>query len=489
MTDGMFQLTDIVVVFPEMRAQLRTYHAIPSLQAHQDATAYKQLQDAPRLKSILKGGCEDRAEPSSLDKIRRVETPPRTNPVSLIFVICAASCKIADLHFPVGQEFYDLILKTKYSSTSRARAFLWLMWFYLESDFTQEGCDENPFGPGVDYGQDVANQGVPTLEELDAAGELLENVDAADEVAFGREKQAMRAKISEADLQFLADRDLKRARARAATGGPAEDGPAILPRIRPSKNESDMDSTRSTPPPLPPSSQKSQNQPPQRPQSSSSSSRIASSRNNALLSAAPPTTPAQRTSNPASTKERPALKWQQPASGISSPAEPANHRGQLIDGLVARKPRPPTSHQLAVERNRAQRVEHIISTGLRIQHRASRKRRRLQGALYRVWRRHQAYGHDDIDDSEEDLDLAQEALEEAGMRERGVGGLALRVDEEEDYGEEVTAFARGLRRAARRVSRRLVGDAGGKRKREPDGDEDSDEAVVDTIEQDLPAEM
>ena len=53
-----------------MRAQLRTYHAIPSLQANQDPHAYKQLQDAPRLKSILKGGTEDRQEPNSLEKIK-----------------------------------------------------------------------------------------------------------------------------------------------------------------------------------------------------------------------------------------------------------------------------------------------------------------------------------------------------------------------------------------------------------------------------------
>jgi hypothetical protein len=44
-----------------MRAQLRTYHSIPSLQAHQDPNAYKQLQDAPRLKSILKGATEDQS--------------------------------------------------------------------------------------------------------------------------------------------------------------------------------------------------------------------------------------------------------------------------------------------------------------------------------------------------------------------------------------------------------------------------------------------
>lgn len=66
-----------------MRAQLRTYHSIPSLQAHQDPNAYKQLQDAPRLKSILKGATEDTEQPSTLEDIRSAAIP-RTNPVSTL---------------------------------------------------------------------------------------------------------------------------------------------------------------------------------------------------------------------------------------------------------------------------------------------------------------------------------------------------------------------------------------------------------------------
>ncbi|CRK46830.1 hypothetical protein BN1723_007290, partial [Verticillium longisporum] len=169
--------------FPEMRAQLRTYHAIPSLQAHQDPHAYKQLQDAPRLKSILKGGAEDRQEPGSLNKIKARDCP-RTNPVNLLFVICNAALKVAELHFPPGQEFHDLVMKTNYTSKSRAKAFLWIMWFYLESDFTEEGCDENPFGRGVDYGVDVANQGVPRLEEMTPEEEARENIDTPKEMEF-----------------------------------------------------------------------------------------------------------------------------------------------------------------------------------------------------------------------------------------------------------------------------------------------------------------
>lgn len=182
-----------------MRAQLRTYHAIPSLQAHQDAHAYKQLQDAPRLKSILKGGAEDREEPNSIDKIKDMDSAPRTNPVNLIFLICHAAQKIADLHFPDGKEFHSLIMRTEYSSKSRANAFLWLVWFFLESDFTEEGCEENPFGAGVDYGLGVANQGIPELVEMTAEEAARENVDTETEKEFGEEKRKARAKILEMD--------------------------------------------------------------------------------------------------------------------------------------------------------------------------------------------------------------------------------------------------------------------------------------------------
>src|SRR4051812_3438617 len=140
-----------------MRAQLRTYHAIPSLQARQDPNSYKQLQDAPRLKSILKGASEDRPEPTTLEKLKSTEYPPGTNPVNLIFVLAQVAPKITNLHFPPGTDFFDLVMRTDLSSESRARAFLWLMWFYLESDFTEEGAEENPFGPGVDYNVNVRN--------------------------------------------------------------------------------------------------------------------------------------------------------------------------------------------------------------------------------------------------------------------------------------------------------------------------------------------
>ncbi|GAO19422.1 uncharacterized protein UV8b_03717 [Ustilaginoidea virens] len=382
--------------FPEMRAQLRTYHAIPSLQAHQDAHAYKQLQDAPRLKSILKGGAEDREEPNSLEKIKRANVP-RTNPVNLIFSMCHSAQKVAELHFPDGQEFHDLIMKTQFTSTSRAMAFLWLMWFYLESDFTEEGCEENPFGAGVDYGLDVANQGVPRLVEMTEDEQAKENVDSPEEIEFGREKQKTRAKILEMDQAYLNERDTKRGGKRAV-----DDGPAILPRIRPSKHDSDRDSTRSTPPPR----------------------GVGRGGRRGL-----------------------GLKYQ-----IFEGSSPARHGSE---GVGSRKPRPPTAHQLAVERNRSERVEYILDRGLRKQHHRTRRVRRVEGAIFRAHRRLQAQ-EDPFEDSDAEDAVARMASSKdkaAVFREKGIGGLCLLADEPDDYGEEVSAYAAALRRSTRRLGR------------------------------------
>jgi len=388
--------------FPEMRAQLRTYHAIPSLQAHQDPHAYKQLQDAPRLKSILKGGAEDRDEPTTLDKIKQRDVP-RTNPVNLIFVMCSTALKIAELHFPKRHEFHDLIMKKEMTSMSRARAFLWLMWFHLESDFTEEGCEENPFGPGVDYSLGVANQGIPELLPLNPDDEP-ENVDSPEEVEYGLDKKKTRARILEMDQAYLNERENRRGKTRVPT---QDDGPAILPRIRPSKHESDIDSTRSTPPPK----------------------------------------ATAKTGQSASNRRGAPLKYQ--IYEGSSPARQGN------EGIVARKPRPPTAHQLAVERNRHERVEYILDRGLRKQHRRSRRQRKQDGAVFRAYKR---VTEDDatLDDSEgEEFGNLWPDRNGGGSKflEKGIGGLRVLTAEKDDYGEEVAAYAAALRRAARRLQR------------------------------------
>ena len=181
-----------------MRAQLRTYHSIPSLQASRDANAYKQLQDAPRLKSILKGASEDASQPSTIDKI--MERPiPRTNPVNLIFVLSQYAPKVSETHFDPPRDFFDLPMRATLSSKSRAKAFLWLIWHYLESDFSPAMALQNPFGAGR-----VGNEGtdpfkVPSFEHLTEEQAEAENVDTEEEKAYGETKRLERIRILQED--------------------------------------------------------------------------------------------------------------------------------------------------------------------------------------------------------------------------------------------------------------------------------------------------
>ena len=187
-----------------MRAQLRTYHSIPSLQAHQDPNAYKQLQDAPRLKSILKGATEDTEQPSTIEDIK-LQAIPRTNPVNLIFVLSQYAPKISELHFLPPRDFFDLVMRPNLSSRSRATAFLWLMWWYLESDFTKESALNNPFGAGQ-YGPagDTSSSDLPIkcppFDFLTPEQEAAENDDTPEERAFGELKRKERIQILQSDM-------------------------------------------------------------------------------------------------------------------------------------------------------------------------------------------------------------------------------------------------------------------------------------------------
>ncbi|KAI4795998.1 hypothetical protein E4T45_12089, partial [Aureobasidium sp. EXF-8846] len=180
--------------FPEMRAQLRTYHSIPALQAHQDPNAYKQLQDAPRLKSILKGATEDTPQPGTIEDIRQA-TIPRTNPVNLIFVLSQYAPKISELHFNHPRDFFDLVMRPSLSSKSRATAFLWLMWWYLESDFSDQSALDNPFGAGCEPEGGGVPIKVPPLESLTEEQAALENVDSKEEKEYGEQKRKERIAI------------------------------------------------------------------------------------------------------------------------------------------------------------------------------------------------------------------------------------------------------------------------------------------------------
>lgn len=190
--------------FPEMRAQLRTYHSIPSLQAYKSQKDYKSLQDAPRLKSILKGASEDdNAQAKAILSLEKKKGPAKTNAVNGIFILSNFASRISAEHLLDKVDWFDLAMRPTISSKSRARAFLWIMYWYLESEHTKEAALNNPFGPGQYHPEDDPTNDmymptyVPTLEFITEEEGDKENEDPPIEIEFAETMTKQRREIME----------------------------------------------------------------------------------------------------------------------------------------------------------------------------------------------------------------------------------------------------------------------------------------------------
>ena len=187
---------------------MRTYNPIPALQVHEAPNSFRLWHDAPRLKSYLRGAAEDEPQPNDLGILQ--ETPwPRTNPVNLVYVLSQNAKEVGDLHLwsrqPLSDEehdescmeFSDLIMQHNLNSADRANAFLWLMWHYMECDFTHAHTQPNPFGPGQhDSGATEADPiKVPVMERLSDDGIGKENVDTPEEIKYAAVKKEERAAV------------------------------------------------------------------------------------------------------------------------------------------------------------------------------------------------------------------------------------------------------------------------------------------------------
>jgi len=183
---------------PDMKSQLRTYHSIPCLQVDYDASdnkyAYngnggdKQLQDTPRLKSILKACCDDTDEPNALTLLEKVEKIPKTSVINAIFLLCNAEESVTKKFLEgTGYSFFDIFMNSEYDPDSRAHLFMWLIYTYLETHLDEAGINENPFGPG----------GKP--EPL-TKSEGADDIDTPQEIEFGERLYNQRVK-------FLAEDD------------------------------------------------------------------------------------------------------------------------------------------------------------------------------------------------------------------------------------------------------------------------------------------
>ncbi|KAJ6172019.1 hypothetical protein N7470_001086 [Penicillium chermesinum] len=415
--------------FPEMRAQLRTYHSIPSLQAHQDSNAYKQLQDAPRLKSILKGASEDVDQPNTLEKIKRMPVP-RTNPVNLIFVLAQYAPKVSEAHFFPPRDFFDLVMRSTLSSRSRAKAFLWLMWWYLESDFTREAALNNPFGPGLEgEGTDGLPLKVPAFESLTEEQADLENVDTAEELEYGESKRLERKRILEEDepLPRVPKRSKKEfgydEESFGDYSGFAGRGSAMSTPLHPSAKRSlDDDEDELTP-----GSSRPRNKQGKR---DSSLNRAAGQQRLVLKTKdrSPDASPAPSGSNSVMNRFIP---------------EPS------LSQAPGRRPRPLTQHQIAVEQNRRQRIDYLLAKRRATEYRDLAKKRNSEDPVLRHTRL---------------LASVPDGYDTEDEKSWGKGGLLPNPAEEEDYGESAHHFLSVVRKAQRRLDRWDPDDANGPKK-------------------------
>ncbi|RDI87255.1 hypothetical protein Vi05172_g2972 [Venturia inaequalis] len=563
--------------FPEMRAQLRTYHSIPSLQAQQDPNAYKQLQDAPRLKSILKGATEDTEQPSSLEDIRSAPIP-RTNPVNLIFVLAQFAPKISEMHFDVPRDFFDLVMKPGLSSKSRATAFLWLMWWYLESDFSTEDALKNPYGAGRRSRDGDAMEmpiKTPQFDILTDEEANNENLDTQEEIEFGEMKRKERVAILATDMAPVITgpkRSSKKAYNQGVgvfsmqsdndAGSPARDfnspapsqglGRSFVQGQTQASGQSrddqyDTDRTRSVSPSgsqtmaLPPKlaggmrinnmlNEDTPKPPPAAVAQTPASAPIPTSTPMPLSVPVPTLVPAPlpivaaATPTPGPSKGPGRGNWghrrkekeaqaQQPTSApvITSSGRistrPQHHiseepefagsssissrphgfyiplNGQLVE---PKRHRPLTSHQLAVEKYRKERVEFSLDQGLRKQHAIAKRKRTKESSMMRTWSR--CTNLPDGYDSEEERMAVMSGAESqnGGMSLQGredvaadallmMAGLKHSPWEQKDYGEEAAYLASGMRKVRRRTDRWENGGTVVKKVKRDEGAEDGED--------------
>ncbi|KAI5964785.1 uncharacterized protein KGF55_001855 [Candida pseudojiufengensis] len=163
----------------DMKSTLRTFHSIPCLQTGPEGGTTKQLQDTPRLKSIIKAVSDaDKKFGQLSDLIENSSTvKPNTNVVQLLFLLGNANNGIPFLEDP-SIHLLDFFVNTSLSPTSRAQRFLWLIYTYLETNFTEEEMSQNPYGgatipPAVSITeQEEATFDINPQYEIDYATEM-----------------------------------------------------------------------------------------------------------------------------------------------------------------------------------------------------------------------------------------------------------------------------------------------------------------------------
>lgn len=182
------RINTTLAFYPEMKTILRSYHPLPSLQRNENTR--RHLQDAPRMKSLLKSVLLDGEKPGIAGsgtangtlaaKAAKAavatdgpgeETPsdltdlvkrkaknmgkPVTSVITLIFLLATQSSDLGMLHFDPPHDFCTIFFPhpdLAIPSKERARTFLWLVWHYLEGGATLppgNQTEKNPFDDEV----------------------------------------------------------------------------------------------------------------------------------------------------------------------------------------------------------------------------------------------------------------------------------------------------------------------------------------------------
>lgn len=116
------------------------------------------------------------------------------------------------MHFDGNLNFLDLFLPNKYlASLDRAKAFLWLLYHYLESD-----TGPNPF----DDRHSEKNPGkIPALRRLNSAEYQRENIDTPEEIDWGNKMSNQRNHFLQKLVSSMeVDRKSKQAAPHFVTG-------------------------------------------------------------------------------------------------------------------------------------------------------------------------------------------------------------------------------------------------------------------------------
>ncbi|KJA26146.1 hypothetical protein HYPSUDRAFT_133643, partial [Hypholoma sublateritium FD-334 SS-4] len=180
--------------FPEMKTAIRTYHPVPALQRTSG-----NMQDAPRIKHILKTSLlEDEAKnppatPADILGQCKTGQPPSTSVTNLVFVLAHHTAPIGHAHFQGRLDFLDLFLRAEVSSASRAQAFLWLCFNYLEAPSSEDEYDEAP--PTNPFADPAKPAAPPPFTLLTADEVLRENQDPPEDTAMAEKLVAQRNRI------------------------------------------------------------------------------------------------------------------------------------------------------------------------------------------------------------------------------------------------------------------------------------------------------